>query len=129
MGQTKNFPYLLKYLHTASFSPVPSTWIAAIRRVYFQSWTGLAEEAAHKQLPKSKVTEMGNLDQTSKNKRSTQPTPGVFQKKCDNLLIETDIFCHFRGLIFSNAKCLQFHRNKKQEHRVTLYQVFHTPMS
>ena len=24
---------------------------------------------------------------------------GVFRKKCDNLLVETDIFFHFRGLI------------------------------
>ena len=35
-----------------------------------------------------------------------------YAKKCDNLLVETDIFCHFRGLILCDAKRLQFHRNK-----------------
>ena len=37
-------------------------------------------------------------------------------KKRDNLLVEKDIICHFRGLIFCNMKRLQFHqyiRNKK----------------
>ena len=33
----------------------------------------------------------------------------VPRKKRDNLLVETDIFCHFRGIIMCNAKRLQFH--------------------
>ena len=36
---------------------------------------------------------------------------------------------HFRGLILCNAKCLQFHQNKKQENRDTVQQVFYSPMS
>ena len=34
---------------------------------------------------------------------------GVFRKKRDNLLVERDIFCHFRGIVLCNAKHLQFH--------------------
>ena len=30
-------------------------------------------------------------------------------KKCENLLVETDIICYFRGLILCNVKRLQFH--------------------
>ena len=30
-------------------------------------------------------------------------------KKRENLLVETDIICHFRGLILCNVKRLQFH--------------------
>ena len=37
-----------------------------------------------------------------------------YAKKCDNLLVETDIFCHFRGLILCNAKSLQFHLIKNK---------------
>ena len=36
-------------------------------------------------------------------------------KQYDNFLVETDIFCHFKGLILCNAKRLQFHRNKKNK--------------
>ena len=32
-------------------------------------------------------------------------------KLCDNLLIEAEIFYHFRGIIFCNAKRLQFNGN------------------
>ena len=34
-------------------------------------------------------------------------------KKCENLLVDVYIDCHFRGLILCNAKCLQFYQNKK----------------
>ena len=40
--------------------------------------------------------------------------PTCSAKKCDNLLVETDIVFHFRGLILCNAKRLQFHRYKKK---------------
>ena len=48
---------------------------------------------------------------------------------CDNLLVETDILCHFWDLILCNKKCLQFYQNKKQEHRGKVHQVFYYPMS
>ena len=49
-------------------------------------------------------------------------------KKCDNLLVNTEYFHHFRGLLLCNAKYLQFHHNKKQEHMGTVKQVFYPPI-
>ena len=46
----------------------------------------------------------------------------------DRLLVDTDFFYHFRGLVLCNAKRLQFNRNKKQEHRGTVKQVLYYPM-
>jgi hypothetical protein len=36
---------LINYLHAACFSPVKSTWIAAIKNCNFTSWPGLTEHA------------------------------------------------------------------------------------
>ena len=47
----------------------------------------------------------------------------------DNLLVEADIFYHFRGLILCKTKHLQFHQNKKQEQRGTVQQAIYSPMS
>ena len=47
-------------------------------------------------------------------------------KCCDNLLVEADNFYHFRGIISCNTKRLQFNRNKKQELKGTVQQVFYT---
>ena len=52
VGQTKNFPNLIKYLHAAAFSPFSSTCIAEIGKYFFQSWPGLTEESVQKHLPK-----------------------------------------------------------------------------
>ena len=38
----------------------------------------------------------------------------MFHKKRDNLLLEADIFYHFRGIILCNAKRLQFHRKEEK---------------
>ena len=46
-------------------------------------------------------------------KHSHQPKT-CSAKKCDNLLVEADIFYHFRGLILCNAKHIQFIRYKKR---------------
>ena len=45
---------------------------------------------------------------------------------CDNLLLEADIFYHFSGIVFCNAKRLQFHSDKKQEHNGTVQQVLYS---
>jgi hypothetical protein len=70
--QHHKIPELIQYLHAAAFSPVPSTWIAAIQREYYQSWPGLTAAAVRKHLPKSEATTKGHLDQTRKNLRSTK---------------------------------------------------------
>ena len=63
---------LIQFLHTAAFSPFPSTWIAAIQRGFFQSWPGLTAAAVQKHLPKSEATTKGHIDQTQKKLRSTK---------------------------------------------------------
>jgi hypothetical protein len=70
--QTNKMPALIQFLHTAAFSPVPSTWIVAIQRGFFQSWPGLTTAAVRKHLPKSEAATKGHLDQTRKNVRSTK---------------------------------------------------------
>ena len=45
----------------------------------------------------------------------------MLQEKRDKLLVEADVFNHFRGLISCNAKRLQFHR--------TFQIVFYYPLS
>jgi hypothetical protein len=64
--QIIKIPELIQFLHAAAFSPVPSTWIKAIQRDFFQSWPGLTTEAVHKHLPKSMATTKGHMDQTRK---------------------------------------------------------------
>jgi hypothetical protein len=63
---------LINYLHAACFSPVKSTWIAAIKNGNFTSWPGLTERAVEKYLSKSSVTGKGHLNQQKTNARSTQ---------------------------------------------------------
>ena len=36
-----------------------------------------------------------------------------FRQKCDNLLVDIDIFYDFRSIIFGNARCLQFHQERE----------------
>ena len=72
--QEQTIPDLIKFLHATAFSPVPSTWIKAIQRGFFQSWPGLTTAAVRKHLPKSEATTKGHLDQTRKNLRSTKIT-------------------------------------------------------
>jgi hypothetical protein len=54
--QTSTKADLLKYLHAAAFSPVPSTWKAAIANNHFLTWPGLSSKAVTKHLPKSMAT-------------------------------------------------------------------------
>jgi hypothetical protein len=79
--QHHKIPEVIQYLHAAAFSPVPSTWIAAIQRRFYQSWPGLTAAAVRKHLPKSEATTKGHLDQTRKNLRSTNKTDDMDLKK------------------------------------------------
>jgi hypothetical protein len=54
---------LINYLHAACFSPVKSTWIAAIKNGNFSSWPGLTEHAVENHLSKSTSTTKGHLNQ------------------------------------------------------------------
>jgi hypothetical protein len=67
--QHHKIPELIQYLQAVAFSPVPSTWIAAIQRGFSQSWPGLTTAAVRKHLPKSEATTKGHINQTRKNLR------------------------------------------------------------
>ena len=52
---------LAGFLHAAAFSPVPSTFLRAIKRGHFVTWPGLTTELILKKLPKSMSTTFGHL--------------------------------------------------------------------
>jgi hypothetical protein len=63
----------IKYLHAATGSPVPSTFIKAIKAGNFTTWPTLTAENVNKYLEKSEAAVKGHLNQTRKNVRSTKP--------------------------------------------------------
>jgi hypothetical protein len=65
----------MAFLHSACFSPVPSTLIQAIDNGHFTSWPGFSSHNIKHHLPKSLATAYGHLDQKRKGIRSTQPKP------------------------------------------------------
>ena len=72
----KTLRELVTYLHQAAFSPVPSTWIAAIDEGFFATWPGLTSDLVRKHLPKSVATAKGHMRKTKMNIRSTKrPAP------------------------------------------------------
>ena len=73
-------PDLAMYYYRADFSPVPSTFISAIKKGYFSSWPGLTAELISKHMPTSLATAKGHSKLVRKNVRSTRPIlsqPGV----------------------------------------------------
>lgn len=70
----KSLRDLVVYLHQAAFSPVPSTWIAAIDAGFFTTWPGLTADLVRKHLPKSVATSKGHMRKTKMNIRSTKTT-------------------------------------------------------
>ena len=69
--QTKQVD-IVRYLHQACGSPVPSTWISAINARYFATWPGLTAGLVKKHLPKELATAKGHLKQEFQGLRSTQ---------------------------------------------------------
>jgi hypothetical protein len=63
---------MIKFLHAMAFSPVKSTWIAAIKRGYFTTWPELTTAAVDKHYPQTTATAKGHLDQSRQNTRSTK---------------------------------------------------------
>jgi hypothetical protein len=79
-----NQKYLINYLHAVCFSPVKSTWIAAIKNGHFTSWTGLTEHVVEKHLCKSILTTKGHLNQQRQHARSTKvKEPKVIMEEKD----------------------------------------------
>jgi hypothetical protein len=63
----------MQYLHEDAGSPVPSTFVKAIKAGIFTTWPTLTPEHVTKYLEKSEATVKGHLNQTRKNVRSTKP--------------------------------------------------------
>jgi hypothetical protein len=84
--ETSNQKELINYLHTACFSPVNSTCIAAIKNGKFTSWPGITERAVERHLSKSTETFKGHLNQQRMNTRSTKIKE---EEICDNT--DTDL--------------------------------------
>ena len=63
---------LAGFLHAAAFSPVPSTFLRAIKRGHFVTWPGLTTELVRKKLPKSMYTTFGHLRGQQQNIQSTK---------------------------------------------------------
>ena len=54
---------LAQYFHAEAFSPVKSTFLAAINNGHFNSWPGLSAGLVSKHLPQYPFTVKGHLDQ------------------------------------------------------------------
>jgi hypothetical protein len=63
----------ITFYHAILFSPVLSTWCAAIDAGHFTTWPGLTSADARKYPPQSMVMHQGHLDQVRMNSSSTQP--------------------------------------------------------
>jgi hypothetical protein len=83
---TSNQKELIHYLHAACFSPVNSTWIAAIKNGNFTSRPGLTERTVERHLSKSSATVKGNINQQRVNTISTKIKE---EENCGN--IDTDL--------------------------------------
>ena len=77
---------IVRYLHRAAGSPVPSTWCAAIDKGNYATWAGLTAPLVKKHLPKSVATTKGHMRQIRQNLRSTKqkhPPPSAPPSSCE----------------------------------------------
>jgi hypothetical protein len=81
--------YAIQYLHAAAGSPVPSTFVKAIKARNFTTWPTLTPEHVNKYLEKSKATVKGHLNQTRKNVRSNKPKKNLTKKRRHQIMNHT----------------------------------------
>ena len=62
---------IVRYLHCAASSPVPSTWYVVIENGHYTTWPGLSSQQVRKHLPKSLSTTKGHMRQIHQNIRLT----------------------------------------------------------
>ena len=86
--QTTTTKELVRFLHAADFSPSKSTFIDAVSKGYFNSWSGLNTKAITKYLSNEIATSKGHLDQARRNQRPTEHTN--FSPVSDNPNIPTN---------------------------------------
>ena len=65
---------LVLYLHLACWSPVLSTWCAAIDQGFLSTFPALTSTLVRKYLPKSVATTKGHMKRVQKNLRTTNPS-------------------------------------------------------
>jgi hypothetical protein len=71
--ELQNKQDIVRYLHQACCSPVPSTWIKAIEAGHFTTWSGLTTDLVRKHLPKSiATTTKGHLGGQPQGLQSTK---------------------------------------------------------
>ena len=62
----------LRFLHAASFSPVLSTWEAAVKNNNFVTWPAITTKNIRKYMEKTPATVKGHMDQLRQNTQSTK---------------------------------------------------------
>jgi hypothetical protein len=89
---------IMKYLHWACFSPVPSTWIKAIKAGYFMTVPSLTVDLVQKHLNQSIATAKGHLRHERQSLRSTkrsapkpQPSTGPPPRTCTSYIYKQPI--------------------------------------
>ena len=87
---------LIKYLHAACFSPVPSTFVRAIKRNHLTTWPGLTTKLVQTSLQPSMATAKGHLAQERQYLQSTNPpTKEPLQQKYEEeKLHKTNDVCY-----------------------------------
>ena len=72
----KTQQHLVQWLHTAAFSPSPSTFLDAIQCNFFATWPGLTANIVRCHLTQTDATVKGHLDQQRQRKRKRKhPSP------------------------------------------------------
>ena len=61
--ETKSKQELILFYHAACFSPTKRTFVEAIERNAFASWSGLTSELVNKYLPRTEETIKGHIRQ------------------------------------------------------------------
>ena len=73
--ECQNTNQLIKFYHSALFSPTAQTWIAAIDAGYFRGWPGLTSALVRKHIQVIDATVKGHMNQRRQGLRSTKIKP------------------------------------------------------
>ena len=92
---------LAQYLHATCMSPVPSTFLKAIRNNNFITWPGLTTELITKNLPKTIATVQAHL---KTERQELQSTKKLSHK--EQLEVDQEFFPSPETLIFVPTKCV-----------------------
>jgi hypothetical protein len=92
------------YPQATAYSPAKTTLVQAINNVNFASWPGMTWDNVNKQYEHTNSTAKGNMAQTRRNTRSTQPKPTP-EKENDKTTTEdfapTDILSQRKNEVYA----------------------------